>query len=45
MIELGQDVLQADGLPPPQGPPHALFSGGVRVRIGLPRTVGGSALA
>src|SRR5204863_9644329 len=40
VVELEQDVLQADGLPPPQGPPHALYSEGVEVRIGLPRRVG-----
>src|SRR6266542_1618220 len=41
VVRLDQDVLQADGLPPPQGPPHALFSEGVEVRIGVPRLVTG----
>jgi uncharacterized protein YqjF (DUF2071 family) len=41
VVRLDQDVLQADGLPPPQGPPHALVSEGVEVRIGAPRPVTG----
>lgn len=39
VVRLDQDVLQADGLPPPRGAPHALFSEGVEVRIGRPRRV------
>ena len=33
------ELVRAAGLPPVEGDPHVRFSDGVRVRIGLPRTV------
>jgi uncharacterized protein YqjF (DUF2071 family) len=39
IVDLEQDLLQADGLPPPQGPPLAHFSEGVDVRIAPPAAV------
>ena len=37
LLDLSDDLVVAAGLPEPQGPPHVLWSPGVRVRIGRPR--------
>lgn len=37
LLDLRDDLVVAAGLPAPQGPPHVLWSPGVRVRIGRPR--------
>ena len=37
LLELSDDLVEAAGLPRPQGEPHVLWSPGVRVRIGRPR--------
>lgn len=37
LLDLSDDLVQAAGLPRPTGPPHVLWSPGVRVRIGRPR--------
>ena len=34
LVDLDQDLLQAAGLPPPDGPPVVHAADGVRVRIG-----------
>lgn len=39
LVHLDQDLVQAAGLPPPAGNPRILYSAGVSVRVGLPRTV------
>ena len=36
LLELTDDLVAAAGLPAPAGPPHVLWSPGVRVRIGRP---------
>jgi uncharacterized protein len=40
LLALRQNLVQADGLPEPDGPPVLHASPGVTVRIGLPRLVG-----
>ncbi len=37
LLDLSDDLVEAAGLPAPQGPPHVLWTPGVRVRIGRPR--------
>lgn len=37
VLDLSDELVEAAGLPAPQGPPHVLWSPGVRVRIGRPR--------
>ena len=37
LLDLSDDLVAAAGLPRPAGPPHVLWSPGVRVRIGRPR--------
>lgn len=37
LLDLSDDLVRAAGLPELEGPPHVLWSPGVRVRIGRPR--------
>lgn len=39
LLDLDDELVQAAGLPRPQGPPRVLWSPGVSVRIGRPRIV------
>lgn len=41
VLELSDDLVASHGLPRPTEPPHALWSPGVRVRIGRPQAVAG----
>jgi len=40
LISLDDSLIEAAGLPAPVGEPHVMFSQGVPVRVGLPRSVG-----
>jgi uncharacterized protein YqjF (DUF2071 family) len=39
LLDLSDQLVEAAGLPAPEGPPHVLWSPGVRVRIGRPRAL------
>lgn len=39
LVDLSDDLVRTAGLPHPSGPPHVLWSPGVRVRIGRPRAL------
>ncbi len=39
LLDLDDELVEAAGLPPPQGQPRVLWSPGVTVRIGRPRSV------
>ena len=41
LLDLSDDLVEAAGLPRPEGPPHVLWSPGVDVRIGRPRPLVG----